>query len=96
MSHKEGQEEWEALQESQEWLGGPSGGPAVVGRPSQRARRGQQAYLVGRKGLGGLGGFGRPFWRARRHQEAHPEGREGLGGFRRASQRTWKSWVVLP
>ena len=43
----------EYLTEVREVLGGSPAGPGAVGMPSQRAGRGREALLLGRKGLGG-------------------------------------------
>ena len=97
---------WEALLKGWQWPGGPPEGPAVVGRPFWRARRGQEALPEGLKGLGGLPeGAGRGL-------EALPEGwvgsggpPKGLGGVGRLSWRSemgrespkegWEEWEAL-
>ena len=43
----------EALQEGQEWSGGPPGGPGEVERPSWRATSGPEVIPEGREWLGG-------------------------------------------
>ena len=40
---------WEAFSDGRECLGGPPGGPAVVGRPSRRADSGREALQEGRE-----------------------------------------------
>ena len=64
-----------------EGLGGPPGGPAGVGRPSQRSWKGQEAQPKVREGSGdpskGLGGAKKPTRIPGRSREAHSEFQAG-------------------
>ena len=75
---------WKALLDIQEWCGGPPEGPGVVGRPNQRAGRGQEALPKSREWSGGPPGgpgvIGRHYQSAKSGLEALSEGREWSGG----------------
>ena len=51
---KEGQDNWQALQDGREESRVPPVGPGGVGRPSRNAGKGRKALLLCQKGLAGL------------------------------------------
>ena len=67
--------------EVREGLGGPPGGPGVVGRPTLRSGRGWEANPVVREGSGGPPGGPEGV------QAAHPEVLDWSGGQPRSSGR---------
>ena len=83
---KEGQDNWQALQDGREGSRVPPAGPGGVGRPSWNAGKGCEALLLGREGsvgpTGGWKGLGGPL--------------VGLGWVRRPTWWDGCGWKSLP